>query len=256
MAKEKPDEKNMHAGHRARVLNSYSKIELDALSPHQVMEFILFYVFPRGDVNPLAHRLLDKYGSVQNVLDANPNELAKIYGINQRSAQMITGFTKIFNYYTGSKLSKKYFFASREDIYDYCEDLLRFYTEEVFFIIATDASFHVTSLRLLGKGNNRAVAIDTRKVCDFINETKAANIVLTHSHPGGFAKPTENDISGTEIVKRVVEFMHCNFIDHIIVGADGIFSIEKDKKVRYFSTSENIKEFADKIKDNIDVKED
>ena len=60
MAKERPDEKNMHAGHRMRVIESYSRIDLDALSPHQVLEYILFYVFPRGDVNPLAHRLLDK----------------------------------------------------------------------------------------------------------------------------------------------------------------------------------------------------
>ena len=250
MVKKKPDEKNLHEGHRARVLNSYSRIDLDALSPHQVMEFILFYVFPRGDVNPLAHRLLDAYGSVQNVLDANPNELAKIYGINQRSAQMITGFPKIFNYYTSSKLSKKYFFASNEDVYDYCEDLLRFYPEEVFFIVGADASFHVIAHRLLGKGANRAVQVDTRLICDFINETKSANIVLTHSHPGGFSNPTDNDIDGTEIIKKVVQFMHCNYIDHIIVGADGVFSLEKNEKVRNFSTNENIREFANAIKNN------
>ena len=237
MAKVKPDEKNMHAGHRMRVIGSYSHIDLDSLSPHQVLEYILFYVFPRGDVNPLAHRLLDHYGTVQNVLEANPNELVKIYGINQRSAQMITGFTKIFNYYTGSKLSKKVRFSVADDIYDFCEDLLRFYSYEVCFLIATDASFHVISRRMLGNGSVNLVAIKPNDIVDFVNETKAANILITHNHPGGFCQPTENDILGTDIVKNLVNFMGAQFIDHVIVGSDGIFSVVQKRKVRAFSDS-------------------
>ena len=57
------------AGLRARMLDTYSKIDLADLSPQQVMEFILFYIFPRGDVSNLADRLLEQYGTVQNVLD-------------------------------------------------------------------------------------------------------------------------------------------------------------------------------------------
>ena len=249
MTKEKPNDKNMHSGHRMRVINSYSQIDLDVLSPHQVLEFILFYVFTRGDVNPLAHRLLDKYGTVQNVLDANPIELQKIYGINERSAQMLTGFTKIFTYYTGSKLSKKFKFKEVSDIYDFCEDLLRFYNQEILYGIALDASFHVTAKRILGKGVANMVALDPHEVIDFINETKAANIILAHNHPGGFCTPTENDLLGTNIVKKIIEYMRCQFIDHIIIGSDGIFSIAQNLKVRTFSNTEDIKEVVQNLKE-------
>ena len=248
MAKERPDEKNMHAGHRMRVIESYSRIDLDALSPHQVLEYILFYVFPRGDVNPLAHRLLSKYGSVQNVLDANPNELCKVYGINERSAQLICGFTKIFNYYTGSKLARKYFFGKPDYIFDFCEELLRTHHTEVLYAIAVDPSFHVINTRTLGTGNNSVVCLDTHEICNFVNETKASSILLTHNHPGGYCNPTENDIEGTKIVKHVVEYMGCHFIDHVIVGCDGVYSIALDAKTRTFSTNDNIKEFAESIK--------
>lgn len=249
MAKVKEVKKNIHEGHRMRLLRSYSQIEFDVLSPHQVLEFILFYIIPRGDVNPLAHRLLDYYGSVQNVLEANPNELMKIQGMQERSALMLTGIVKIFNYYTGSKLAKKLRFTGPSDIYDFCEDLLRFYTQEVVFAIAMDASFHVITKRKIGNGAGSAVALDPHDLVDFINETKAVNIVITHNHPGGNCKPTENDVAGTEIVKQIVEFMKAQFVDHVIIGDDGIYSIASNQKIRSFTSSEGVKELAENLKE-------
>ncbi len=249
MAEGKSGKKNMHEGHRMRLLRSYSQIEFDVLSPHQVLEYILFYIIPRGDVNPLAHRLLDYYGTVQNVLDANPNELMKVHGIQERSALMLTGLTKIFNYYTGSKLAKKIRFTEPAEIYDYCEDLLRFYTQEVVFAIAMDASFHVISKRKVGKGMGNMVAIDPHDLVDFVNETKAVNIVITHNHPGGKCTPTDNDIAGTEIVEKIVDFMKAQFVDHVIIGDDGIYSIALKQQVRKFTTSEGVKKLAENLKE-------
>ena len=48
-------EKNLHEGHRARLLNVAIDAGVDAMSNVQVVEFFLTYIFPRGDVNPLAH---------------------------------------------------------------------------------------------------------------------------------------------------------------------------------------------------------
>ncbi len=247
MPKDKPDEKDMHCGHRMRVMESYSKIELDALSPHQVLEYILFFVYPRGDVNPIAHRLLDKYGTVQAVLDADPFELAKVYGVNTRSAQMINGFTKIFDYYTGSKLAKKICFKNPDDIYDFCEDLLRFCISETFYAIAVDASFHVITKRKIGVGSFNLVTIDPHEIVSFVNETKAANVIFTHNHPGGYCKPTQNDFDGTKIFEKLLGYMRSQLIDHVIIGDDGVYSIAYNKKVREFSDTDEIKEYIESL---------
>lgn len=250
MTKEKSDEKNIHSGHRMRVINSYNNIDFDVLAPHQVLEYILFYVFPRGDTNPLAHRLLKKFGSVQNVLDASVSELKTVYGINERSAQLILGFTKIFDYYTTSKLSRKFFFGSYNDISDYCEELLRFANNEVFYAVAVDPSFHVIGKRVLGEGSVDLVSFDIRKVCDFITETRAANLLLVHNHPGGLCTPSENDVKGTEIIANLVKIIGVNFIDHIIVGCDGVYSVNENRKIKEFADNEQIKETAKEIKLN------
>lgn len=234
MPKVLPEEKNMHAGHRTRVLNSYAQIELSALSPHQVLEFILFYVFPRGDVNPLAHRLLSRFGTIQNVLDASPTDLAKVYGINRKSALMISGFTKIFDYYISSKLSRKRALATPNDVFDYCEELLRFKPRETMFAIALDAKRQIIAKREMGETARDLVAVDTHEIFDFANESKAANIIFCHSHPDGHCDPSQNDILGNDIIKTIVSCMGVGFVDHIIIGDDGIYSMENNKKLRNY----------------------
>lgn len=232
MPKTKPNEKNMHAGHRLRVLKSYSQIDLDTLSPHQVLELILFYIFPRGDVNPLAHRLLKKFSTVKNVLDARPDELATVYGVNKRSAQMIAGFVRIFDYYTASKLSRKQVLDSTENIIEYCKELLSFSSNVTMFAIALDAKHQVFAKREIKADSTNVVSLDTRLVFQFANETNAAYILLCHSHPDGSCEPSQNDVLGNEIVKGIITSMGVKFVDHLIVGVDGVFSMENRMKIK------------------------
>ena len=245
MTKDVLDEKDAHAGHRARIIDSYSKIDLSDLSPHQVLEYILFYIFPRGDVNLLAHRLLDRYGTIQNVLDANEHSLKEVYGINERSAKMLVGFVRIFDYYMNNKMSKKTKISGWSEIYDTCESLVRFQNHEVLYIIALDASFRIINQRKLGVGSCAQVISTPNAVCDFINETKAAFIILTHNHPGGNCKPSAVDIKTNDKFKEIVKLMNAQFIDHIIVGSDGVYSIEFSKKVRSFINTEDVRQIAD-----------
>ena len=78
---------NIHRGHRVRLINTVNKCGLDGLSDIQVLEFFLFFVFPRGDVNPLAHRLLDKYKSISGVLEASVDDLKTVKGMGDVSAK-------------------------------------------------------------------------------------------------------------------------------------------------------------------------
>lgn len=238
----------IHEGHRARVIKSYSNIDLTDLSPHQVIEFILFYVFPRGDVNELAHRLLDRFGSVQNVLEASQHSLMQVYGINERSARMICGFLRIFEYYTSSKMSKKVKITDWAQLYDICESLVRFQSKETLYILALDSQFRFLTKRLLNKGMVYNVSSSSNVICDFINESKAAYIVLTHNHPGGVCTPSQEDVDSTEKVKDVVKVMHSNFLEHCIIGSDGIFSLTHQRKVRSFVNAEDVKKIGKSLK--------
>lgn len=58
----------IHQGHRQRLTNLVDNAGLENLSDVQAVEYLLTFVFPRGDVNPLAHRLLNHFGNIANIL--------------------------------------------------------------------------------------------------------------------------------------------------------------------------------------------
>ena len=62
----------IHDGHRQRMRERFRKDGLEGFAPHEVLELLLFYGRARGDVNPLAHALLDTFGSLKGVLEARP----------------------------------------------------------------------------------------------------------------------------------------------------------------------------------------
>ena len=69
-----------HYGHRERVRNLFLKSGLAGFSDHNVLELLLFYTIPKSDTNLIAHRLIDRFGSLAGVLDASPEELCEVYG--------------------------------------------------------------------------------------------------------------------------------------------------------------------------------
>ena len=68
----------LHDGHRARKKEQFRRQGLDGFADHEVLELLLYYAIPRKDTNEIAHRLLQKFGSLQNVFSAPLEELAKL----------------------------------------------------------------------------------------------------------------------------------------------------------------------------------
>ena len=75
-----------HAGHRQRMRERFLAGGLEGFADHEVLELMLFYAIPQRNVNPLAHRLLDRFGTLHAVLEAPVEELMKVEGVGQYAA--------------------------------------------------------------------------------------------------------------------------------------------------------------------------
>ena len=93
------DQKNVHKGHRQRLKARFLRDGLDNFEEHQVLELLLFYAIPQRDTNPIAHKLLDKFGSLANVLDASPEELEKIEYVGDNAITLLKMVTAMCRSY-------------------------------------------------------------------------------------------------------------------------------------------------------------
>ena len=79
-----------HKGHRERLKTRFLNSGLDSFTDVQALELLLFYAIPMKDTNPIAHALLNRFGSLSQVLEASPEELMKVPGIGENAAVFLT----------------------------------------------------------------------------------------------------------------------------------------------------------------------
>ena len=72
---------NIHQGHREKMRQRFLKSGLESFADHEALELLLYYAIPRRDTNPIAHRLMERYGSLTAVLSAPADDLKKVEGI-------------------------------------------------------------------------------------------------------------------------------------------------------------------------------
>ena len=81
--------KSIHTGHRLRAKEEFLARGLSGMADHKVLELLLFYAIPQGDVNPLAHALVERFGSLSGVFNAPYEELRKVKGVGDNTATLI-----------------------------------------------------------------------------------------------------------------------------------------------------------------------
>lgn len=229
------NKKCIHDGHRKRLVDTVDQVGLYGLSDVQALEYILFFIFPRGDVNPLAHRLLDRFNDTQTVLEASVEDLMAVDGIGEMAAKKIHSLLEIYSYYTSQKLNSQPI-KTMGEFYDYMEQLLRYRSDEELHIFGVNCSGEVIRGRRFASGSFNLVSVNMREVALFISTYKVPAVVIVHNHPNGSAMPSKQDEISYAKMKQVFNFSGCRLTDSIIIGKDGIFSMEANTYQRFFDS--------------------
>ena len=232
--------KNIHAGHRRRLMELAYKAGHENLSDIQAVELVLCYVFPRGDVNPLAHRLLDRYKNLPSILEAPVEDLKMVEGMGYMSSLKMHNLLSIFNTYTIEKASKQERMTTTGEVYDYIESLLRFKKEEECHMIGINAQGEVIAERCVGRGKNDRVEIDMKEVTMFLITYNLPAAIIVHNHPDGKCVKSTQDAYTNDKLKYVLDSFGCRLVDDLVIGIDGIYSIERRQMRRLFVDQNSI----------------
>lgn len=223
---------SIHEGHRDRMRNRYLQEGADGMASHEILEILLYGTIPRGDTNEIAHHLLDEFGSISNLIEADPHEIAKTAGVGIKSAVFLSLLHELVLRYEREKLEQKPALTSIPRSVDYCKALLAFRPRECFYAICLDSRRKIIHTSKISEGTVNDAAVSPRLVVEKALRYKATGILLCHNHPSGNVKPSYEDIILTNQLKNMLEPLGVQVVDHIIIGENQYFSFFENDMLR------------------------
>jgi len=223
------EQSNVHLGHRDRLRSRFLEEGLDGFEDHQVLELLLFQAMPRGDTNPIAHRLIKRFGSLAAVLEADPSDLATVDGVGQRAAAFLSMIPAVTRRYFHDRVAKdRPQLTTSEAVADYVVPLMAGRSEEVFYVLCLDTHCRVLYAALLSEGTVKDARVHPRHVVEAALRHRAASVVLAHNHPTGTAKPSKHDRRLTETLAQTLGPLAIRILDHIIVAGEDWYSFARN----------------------------
>ncbi len=218
---------NIHQGHRKRMKSAMLEHGLDGLNEHQILELLLFYGVPNGDTNPTAHRLIQHFGTLKGVLEADYDDLLKVNGIGENAASLIK-FAQMFSgvYLRASSFTDGILnINNTSDLRKYYEGVFLGAKDEQIRAMLVDDELNMVKEQLIIEGTIGKVELSTRRFTDFVIRNNCSRVVIAHNHPNGSALPSGADIAATTELEEIMNRIDITLLDHIIVGRTGSISM-------------------------------
>ena len=213
----------IHDGHRARLRQRLRDNGLDGFSPHEALEFLLFYAIPRQDTNAIAHSLLDRYGTLLGVLDAPEEDLVKVEGVGANTAMLLHFLPRFFRMALLETADTLLNTTSLRG--EYLRMWFNGEQEERIYALCLDSRGKLLARRKIGDGDFLHAPLAIRALLGSALLTSASGVVLSHNHPGGCAIPSEADYAATEAARNALAGIQVELLDHIIVSGHDYVSL-------------------------------
>ncbi len=221
----------MYDGHRLRVKKRFASEGFSSFQDYEVLELLLFYAIPQGDVKPLAKKLLAHFHTLRAVFDADIESLKKVSGIGEHTATLITMVPRLSQFYVSLASRDKKTISSTAEAGRYVCDMIGANAVEVFSVICLDSKRRVLAFKNIETGTVTQANVHPRKVVEFAIRHNAAAVILAHNHPSGTMQASENDRMITRQLCDLFEGLGIHVIDHIIAAGPTRFLSMSDNGI-------------------------
>ena len=225
-------EKIDHSGHRSRLKQRFLQTGLLGWSDYEVMELLLCYAIPRGDVNGLAHRLIDSFGSLAGALDASPDELKRIPGMGEHSVILLGLVPTVGGRYLEERSDMGNIVHTVEQAGACLAPCFHGARNEMSYILCLDSKDKVLGIRKVSEGCIYAADINVRRIAEEALALRAARIWLAHNHISNLAFPSCADWQGTDTIRAALGAVGLELVDHLIFVDGDMISLNQSEGYR------------------------
>ena len=224
---------NIHKGHRQRMRHEMIEQDnIDKMSDHRLLEVLLFYGIPRRDTNSIAHELLNKFGTLTAVFEAEVEELKSVKGMTENAATLIKTIMPLARRYQDDKFKAGSVFENIDELGRF---LMRKYMgrkNEAFAITCLDTKGKLLGFDILAEGTPDTVEVSLSDVAAVVIKRNASVAIVSHNHVATSAVPSNRDIEMTIKLKETIETLGTTLLDHIVISGDDYVSMRQSGKYR------------------------
>ncbi len=216
---------SVHDGHRQRIKERYAQTGLEGFSDHAVLEFLLFYAVPRKDTNELAHLLLEHFGTLTAVLEADKEDLMQVKGIGDNAATLISLIPQISRRYMEHRTIPKKQIKDSKDAAQYFISKFAYEYNEVAYAMFLDTKHTIICTKEIGRGVINGLELSVRSLVEACIKLHAQAVIVAHNHPNAEINPSSEDEFFTISLKKALYLVDIELLDHIIVSGNDYLSL-------------------------------
>jgi DNA repair protein RadC len=215
-----------YEGHRERLRERFGKSADEVLPDYELLELMLFRSLPRRDTKPLAKALLDRFGSLPQVLGAPIALLKEVKGVGDEVALDLKIVAAVSRRMLRAEVMNREVLSSWNQVLDYCQAAMAFEEREQFRILFLDRKNVLIADEVQQTGTVDHTPVYPREVIRRALELSSTAIILVHNHPSGDPAPSRADIEMTRTIMETAKPLGIAVHDHIIIGRKGVASMK------------------------------
>lgn len=212
--------KNIHDGHRKRMRERFKEVGFDGFSDYNVVEMLLFYSQSRKDTNELAHKLLDEFHSLPELLEADYESLAAVEGVGENTAVLLKLIPAISRRYMEESCLPRQVIEDSTDAAGYLIAKYMYEPREVAYALFLNSSNRIIACKRISEGVVNGTEFSVKLLVETAVRYKASGVIISHNHPHGVAAPSNEDEKATPVIKNALALVNITLLDHIIVAGD------------------------------------
>lgn len=240
------EQKNLHAGHRARAVQLLLN-NAGALADHQILEVLLFYIVPRVDTNPLAHKLIKLFGDLNGVFNASAEQLSAVDGVGEKVSGFIVAMGEVLKR-SNEKSDKKIDFSTPQKTKEYLINLLGQEKCEKFIMLLLDKKYSLIAKVEFTDNEKHKVSAEIPELASALTVYKPHYAILTHNHTSSDCSPTEEDDLSTKKLNVLCALHGVSLIDHVIVSGTKTFSYKGENLIDEIKRKSTLEKLFNEIK--------
>lgn len=214
-------------GHRARMREKLLNRGAEALADYELLEMLLFFAQPKGDTQPLAKAVINRFGSFASVLAAPQRDLFETPGLGTHSVAAIKLVQAAALRLARAEVMDRPVLNNWDPLMDYLNAVMARERIEQFRVLFLDNRNRLLADEAQAKGTVNHTPVYPREVVKRALELHATALLLVHNHPSGDPTPSREDAAMTAEVKDAAAIFSIVLHDHVIVGNGRWFSFRQ-----------------------------